>query len=97
MKLSEILKNIPVLEMHADGDMEITDVANDSRKAAAGTLFIAVKGYETDGHKFITAAKKQGASCVLCQKRPRCAIPYVLVENSRSAEALAAAAFYGHP
>ncbi|MBQ4381922.1 MAG: UDP-N-acetylmuramoyl-L-alanyl-D-glutamate--2,6-diaminopimelate ligase, partial [Oscillospiraceae bacterium] len=47
--------------------------------------------------KFITAAKKQGASCVLCQKRPRCAIPYVLVENSRSAEALAAAAFYGHP
>ena len=50
MKLSEILNRISVRESHGDLNVEIADVASDSRKAAQGTLFVAVKGTKLDGH-----------------------------------------------
>ena len=51
MKLTELLRDIDVLELRAPADMEITDVCYDSRQAKPGDGFIAVRGYETDGHK----------------------------------------------
>ena len=51
MKLSEILKEINVLSAAASGDTEITGVCYDSRRVKSGDLFVAVRGYESDGHK----------------------------------------------
>ena len=77
--------------------MEISGVSYDSRKTAAGDLFVAMTGYETDGHKFIPMARDKGAACVLCQERPQGEGPYVLVEDSRLALAQVGRAWYGDP
>ncbi len=97
MKLTELLRDIDVLEIHAPEDMEITDVCYDSRKARPGDAFIAVRGYETDGHKYIPGAVERGASMVICEEAPTVETPYVLVKDSRRAMALAASNFFGRP
>ena len=61
MKLSELLKHIEVLEATADPALEITGISYDSRKTKPGELFVAVKGFETDGHKFIPHKEKEEA------------------------------------
>ena len=65
MKLRQLLEGIDLLEVRADLDMEIPAVSYDSRKTERGDLFVAMTGYETDGHKFISAAAEKGAACVL--------------------------------
>ena len=97
MKLRDVLKDIEILETNADLDMEITAVEADSRKVSAGALFVAVVGYESDGHRFIPMAYDKGASCTLCQKKPECDIPYVLTRDTRKGLALSSANFYGRP
>ncbi|MBR6951995.1 MAG: UDP-N-acetylmuramoyl-L-alanyl-D-glutamate--2,6-diaminopimelate ligase [Oscillospiraceae bacterium] len=97
MKLSEILKDVPVAEWHADPDMEITGVEADSRRVKPGCLFVAVVGYESDGHSYIPSAMEKGAACVLCSRAPEKDIPYVLTENTRRGLALTAANRYGRP
>ena len=97
MKLNELLRDIEVTGLHAPADMEVSDVCYDSRKAAPGAAFIAVRGYETDGHKYIPAAVEKGASLVICEEAPAVETPYVLVKDSRRAMALAAANFFGRP
>ena len=69
MKLRELLQGIDLLEAGADLDMEITGVSYDSRNTRPGDLFVAMTGYETDGHRFIPMARTRGAACVLCQER----------------------------
>ena len=97
MKISQLLRGVSVRECHADMEMEISGVSYDSRKTAAGDLFVAMTGYETDGHKFIPMARDKGAACVLCQERPQGEGPYVLVEDSRLALAQVGRAWYGDP
>jgi len=97
MKLGELLKNIPVLETNADLVCEITGVSYDSRNTKEGDLFVAMTGYETDGHRFIPMAKEKGAACVLCQQKPETEIPYILVEDSRAALAQLGINWYGDP
>ena len=97
MKLKALLENIEVLELCAPADLEITDICYDSRKAAPGAAFVAVRGYETDGHRYIAAAAAAGASVVLCEEKPPVEIPYVLVRDSRRAMAVSASNFFGRP
>ena len=70
MKLSELLKNIEPLEVNGDIAVEIDGVEIDSRLIEPGFLFIALKGTQTDGHRFISAAIEKGARAVLCQELP---------------------------
>jgi len=97
MKLSELLRDVEVRELHADTDMEISDVCYDSRKVVPGAAFVAVRGYETDGHRFIPAAVGAGAAVVVCEEPPEGEIPFVLVSDSRRAMALTAANFFRRP
>jgi len=97
MKLSDILKDIDIIEASANLEIEISDICSDSRKASKGALFVAVTGFETDGHKYIPAAVDLGASCVICEHKPETDIPFVVVDNSRKALAYASANFYGRP
>ena len=53
MKLKELLSGVRVIHMTADPEMEITGISYDSRKTATGDLFIAIRGFETDGHRYI--------------------------------------------
>ncbi|SHH92869.1 UDP-N-acetylmuramoylalanyl-D-glutamate--2,6-diaminopimelate ligase [Sporobacter termitidis DSM 10068] len=97
MKLAELLKGIPVLEFHADEALEITGVSYDSRAAAPGNLFVAVRGYESDGHEYIGAAVKNGAACVLCEEKPEEDIPYILTDNTRRGLAVVSAVWFNNP
>ncbi len=97
MKLSELLKDIAVMESTANMEMEISGVSYDSRNTAEGDLFVAMTGYETDGHRFIPMAREKGAACVLCQVKPSAEMPYVLVEDSRAALAQLGINWYGDP
>ena len=97
MKLAELLKSIPVLAQTAPAGQEITGVSYDSRATRPGELFVAIRGYDTDGHKYIASAVEHGAAAVLCEEKPSVEIPYILVEDSRKALAVLGANWYGHP
>ncbi len=49
-------------------DLEITDIAYDSRKVKEGSLFVAIRGLKSDGHDFIGEAIGRGARVVVCEK-----------------------------
>ena len=89
MKLSRLLDEISPLEVHTCGDAEISDICFDSRACKKGSLFVAVRGYKTDGHKYIEKAVENGASAVIAEEKPVCPVPWARVENSRRALASA--------
>ena len=60
MKLGELLHNVHIVESNADLELEIAGVSYDSRQAKPGDLFVAMEGYETDGHKYIPMAREKG-------------------------------------
>ena len=83
MKLSDIIRNTGAAILHGTPETEINAICSDSRKAAPGSLFIAVKGCSGDGHDYIDAARAAGASAV--------------VSTDRRGLALCADNFYAHP
>ena len=97
MKLEKLLEAVPVLELHADPEMEISGLCCDSRKAEQGSLFVAVSGFASDGNRFIPAARARGAAAVVTAKRPEEEIPYILVESDRLALALISGNYFGQP
>ena len=97
MKLREIVRDLELLGGNADLDMEIGGVCYDSRKAQPGDLFVAVRGFETDGHRYIPMAAEKGAAAVLCEEPPAVDLPYLLVADGRLGLALASRNFFGDP
>ena len=78
-------------------DLDITSIAYDSRKVVEGGVFVCIKGYETDGHKFAQAAVANGAAVIVAEDKVDVDIPVVYVENSRRAIAELACTLYGEP
>ena len=97
MKLREIIQDLEILAMSADPELEIEGIRYDSRAVRPGDLFVAVRGYTSDGHRFIPKALENGASAVICETAPEGEVPYVLVADSRLSLALVSRAFYGYP
>lgn len=96
MRLQRLLQGVAVQSSTVADDLEIREVREDSRAVGPGDLFIAVRGYETDGHRYIAQAVAQGAAAVVCERAPE-GVPAVVVENSRQALADIAANRFGHP
>ena len=97
MRLSELLRDVEVLELRADPETEIREIRYDSRAVEPGDLFVAVTGYETDGHRFIGKALEGGAAAILCERAPEQAAPYIRVRSARRALAQVSANRFGHP
>jgi UDP-N-acetylmuramoyl-L-alanyl-D-glutamate--2,6-diaminopimelate ligase len=79
---------------------EIGAIVFDSRAVKPGTLFVAQKGTQVDGHQFIPKAIELGAAAILCEQMPDTlheGVTYVQVPDSAEAMGWAAANFYGHP
>ncbi|HXP50153.1 MAG TPA: UDP-N-acetylmuramoyl-L-alanyl-D-glutamate--2,6-diaminopimelate ligase, partial [Bacteroidia bacterium] len=99
-KLKDILYKVALVEVAGSTDEAISAVQFDSRKVKEGTLFIAIKGLQTDGHKFIEQTIKSGAVAIICEEMPEKRldyITYVRVKDSSAALAIIAANFYDHP
>ena len=100
MVLSELLKNIKPACTIGSTDTDITGVNIDSRRIKQGHLFVAMKGTQVDGHKFIAKAIELGAKAVLCEDMPEekaDGVTYIQVESTEDAVGKVATAFYGDP
>lgn len=75
----------------------IDSITDDSRRAAAGTLFAAVRGSARDGHSFLTQVEAQQASAVIVEDAQAVTLPAIVATDSRRAVAVAAAEFFGNP
>lgn len=100
MKLKDVLRKVKPLEAIGSMETEITDVQIDSRKVKKGSLFIAERGTQTDGHVFIPAAVKNGAAAVVCETMPEEIdgnTVFVRLESTEAAAGPIATQFYGDP
>ncbi|MBP3776235.1 MAG: UDP-N-acetylmuramoyl-L-alanyl-D-glutamate--2,6-diaminopimelate ligase [Prevotella sp.] len=100
MRLSELLRYVKPLCIIGDDQIDITGVNIDSRKIEKGHLFVAIKGTQTDGHKFIPKAVELGATAVLCEDLPEekaAGITYIQVPSTENAVGPIATVFFGEP
>lgn len=100
MKLNELLKYVKPLCIIGDTDKEILGVNIDSRKIEKGHLFVAIKGTQTDGHKFIPKALELGATAILCEDIPEektDGITYIQVASTEKSVGPVATVFFGEP
>lgn len=77
--------------------IDVTELHYDHRGVKPGGVFVAIKGFSTDGHHYIQAAIDQGAVAVVTQKPISAPVPIIEVANTRKALALLSARFYGEP
>ena len=107
MRLDKVIKDSGCVIVKGNGRIEVDSVCNDSRKVTHGSLFVAVKGYATDGHEYIARAIGMGASVIVYEDQARLdmqlesiddeGITLVRTESSRHALAIIAANFYDNP
>src|SRR5690242_17907367 len=117
IQLHTLLASLPDAQVSGRTDIEITSIAYDSRAVRPGSLFIAIRGFHTDGRAFIPQALERGAVAIVVDQpetgdsrletgsltNSQPATPnrqpptIVAVQNTRTALAPIAAAFYGYP
>lgn len=100
MKLKDLLANVEY-NMINDLNPEISDVIYDSRKVKDSTVFVCLKGYTSDGHKYAESAVESGACALVISDELNFEVPenvaVVKVSDTRLALALMSAEFFGHP
>ncbi len=99
-KLNDILQEVRVLRIDGNENISVAGVIFDSRQAQKDTLFVAVTGTQTDGHKFISQAVYNGATAVICESLPgklNTGVTYILTDDSQHALAHVACAYYDYP
>lgn len=98
--LSDLLSAITVEEIIGSDSKEITSIECDSRKIKLGSLFVAVRGYNTDGHKFIPLVTLAGAAAIVCEELPEILdskVTYIRVANTSIALGYLASHWWGNP
>ncbi|MGE5222922.1 MAG: UDP-N-acetylmuramoyl-L-alanyl-D-glutamate--2,6-diaminopimelate ligase, partial [Omnitrophica WOR_2 bacterium] len=79
-------------------DVMISGVTSDSRQVQPGSLFVAISGGNTDGHRYISDAVQRGAAAIAGEREiENLPVPYIRISNSRQGLAYLAAGFYDYP
>ncbi len=107
MKLTQLIANLETKQIIGSTDLEIANLVYDSRQVTADSLFLCVRGFAVDGHKFIGDAIEKGACALLVEVLPEESlleqyvtekkITFIQVEDMRKALALVSAAWFGEP
>ncbi len=103
MKLTEILRDVEIIEVYGDPTRDITDITSHSGKCPKGSLFIAIRGFESDGHIYIGKALEAGAAAVVLEDASykdsilEAGATAILVKESRRATSVIAGNFFRHP
>lgn len=101
MKLNDLLKYVKPLKIIGDTEKNITGINIDSRKIEENQMFVAIKGTQTDGHKFINKAIELGATAILLEDMPEELISnnvtYIQVKSTEESVGKVATMFYGDP
>lgn len=98
--LKDIIYKTGILDVSGSTEISVTDVCFDSRKAKEGSLFVAVKGIQSDGHQYIHEVIEKGAVAIVCEQLPKNlaeGITFVRVHDSAAALAHIASNFYNNP
>ncbi|MDE7125033.1 MAG: UDP-N-acetylmuramoyl-L-alanyl-D-glutamate--2,6-diaminopimelate ligase [Muribaculaceae bacterium] len=99
-RLSQLLKGVMVEAVNGRDDVAVTAVTSDSRQVTPGTLFVAVRGTQADGHDFICRAVAAGATAIVCENMPvspEASVTYIKVSDTAVALGQIAAEWYDHP
>jgi UDP-N-acetylmuramoyl-L-alanyl-D-glutamate--2,6-diaminopimelate ligase len=98
--LKDILYKAGIIEVEGSTNVAITAISFDSRKIEKDSLFVAIKGTQSDGHKYIEETISKGAIAVLCEEFPSTLnekITYVKVNDATAALGIIASNFYDNP
>ncbi len=95
--LRDLIAGVRVKTTLGDLDVELADLAYDSRKVGPGTLFFCVPGEKVDGHEFAVEAVGAGAPALVVERELDLPVAQVVVEDVRAAMAPLAARFWGDP
>lgn len=99
-KLKHILANVKTVQALGNQKVKVAKIEFDSRKVVKNSMFVAVKGTQVDGHRFIGKAIELGATIIVCENLPSAINPnitYVKVDNSAKALGKMASNFYKNP
>ena len=98
MILNDLLNGLDIINITGNLNIDITNIAYDSRKVEENTLFICIKGFNSDGHKYIESAIEKGAKAFLVQEDINIeGYTFIKVEDTRASMAKVADNFYGNP
>ena len=100
MLLKDILYKTSIIEVIGTTNTGVADLCFDSRKAREGSLFVAVRGTQSDGHDYISQVIEKGSVAIICEFFPpdiRSGITYIKVQDSSVALAIVAANYYNNP
>ena len=99
-KLKDILYKAGLVEVVGSTDISVSAICSDSRKVEKGSLFVAVKGTQSDGHKFISQVAEAGAVAIVCEELPKeknKSVAYIKVSDSEAALGVIASNFFDNP
>ncbi len=105
MDIKTIIAGCGAVATYGNPDTEIKSVTDDSRKVSEGSMFVAVKGFASDGHAYIPAALEKGAAAIVYEDDKALdaaggrkeGVVYVKTGSSRHALAIIAANFHDNP
>ena len=104
MELKKLLQGIEGIKAKGNLEIDIPDITNDSRKVKENSMFIAVKGFETDGHKYIKDVLQKGAKVIMVEDGADIkdimnieGITILMVPDTRKALAKISCNFYDNP
>ena len=98
--LNDILNSVQVVQIVGDTNVQVTGLCIDSRKVERGSVFVAIKGTQTDGHLYIDKAIALGAAVVVAETMPEkldSKVTYIEVRDSASSVGILADAYYDSP
>ncbi len=99
MKLSEILKNIPIISRNIECDCEIEDIIFDSRIAKENTLFVCIKGFKRDSHELAREVYDKGVRVFAVEQDVSLPDDAIIIkaESTREFLAKSSANLFGNP
>jgi len=100
MTLAQLIAPLEAPEVDGNLDVGVSDVTDDSRRVKPGSVFVAVKGYQVDGHAYVRQALAAGASALVVQEpwpKGPAAVPVIRVRDSRRALGLLASRLHRDP
>ena len=98
--IKDLLYGISLERVEGSTSATVTSIAFDSREVSEGSMFIAIRGVQVDGHDFIDTAIENGASVIVVEEIPailKSGIVYVQTHCAREALSMIAANYYGNP
>ena len=100
MNIKQLFKQLDIKKWIGPDDLSISQIVFDSRKVQQGDLFVAIKGTQVDGHKFIEKAIQNGAKVIVVELLPQLLqqdITFIQVQDSAASLGILASQFYHHP